>query len=55
MKRGNHKSESKSKGTIDFVNKHYEKEVTEGWMIPIPTKILPLLKDACVIPIGVTS
>ena len=55
MKRGNHKSASKSKDVLDFVNKQYNKEVSKGWIIPIPTEILPLLKNACVIPIGVTS
>ena len=55
IKRGNHKSASKSKNVLDFVNKQYNKEVSKGWMIPIPTEILPLLKNACVIPIGVTS
>ena len=55
IKRGNHKSSSKSKDVIDFVNKQYKKEVSKGWMIPIPTNALPLLKNACVIPIGVTS
>ena len=44
IKRGNHKSASKSKNVLDFVNKQYNKEVSKGWMIPIPTKILPLLK-----------
>ena len=40
---------------MEFVNKQYEKEVSKGWMRPIPTKIIPLLKDTCVIPIGVVS
>ena len=54
-KRGNHKSASKSKDVLDFVNKQYNKEVSKGWMIPIPTGIFPLLKNVCVIPIGFTS
>ena len=55
IKRGNHKSSSKIKEVVEFVNKQYKKEVSKGWMIPIPTNILSLLKNACVIPIGVTS
>ena len=53
MKRGNHKSSSRSQKEIDFVKKQYEKEVNKGWMIPFPSNIVSKLKNACVIPIGV--
>ena len=55
MKRGNHKSSSKSLKEVEFVKKQYGKEVSKGWMIPLPAHIVPKLKDACVIPIGVAK
>ena len=55
MKRGNHKSSSKSSKELEFVKKQYGKEVSKGWMIPFPSHIVPKLKNACVIPIGVAK
>jgi len=55
MERGNHKSSSKSDKTLNFLNKTYSKEVRKGWMIPLSTDIIPKLKNACVIPVGVVS
>lgn len=54
-KRGNHKSASRSSKEVKFVQKQYEKEVKKGWMIPFPSHIIPKLKEACVIPIGVAK
>lgn len=55
IKRGNHKSSSRSSKEIKFVEKQYTKEVNKGWMIPFPPDIIPKLKNACVIPIGVAT
>ena len=55
MERGNHKSALKSKKVVEFINKTYSKEVRLGWMVPFSLSIIPKLKNACVIPVGVLS
>lgn len=55
MIRGNHKSASKSKEETDFITKQYNKEVSKGWMIPLPVNISKEMKNTCVIPIGVAN
>ena len=53
--RGNHKSASKSRKVIEFLNKTYYKEVKLGWMIPMSISVIPKLKYTCVIPVGLVS
>ena len=52
LSRGNHKSATSAEN-IKALQKNYTKEVSKGWMIPILPDILPKLKGARVIPIGV--
>ena len=44
IERGNHKSASKSKRIIEFLQKTYSKEVRLGWMIPISIESISKLK-----------
>ena len=55
IERGNHKSSMKSSKVKKFLEKAYSKEVDKGWMIPLSVDIIPKLRNACVIPVGVVS
>ena len=50
IERGNNKSAS---GNGDFITKSLEKEVSRGWMFPIPVSCLPNIPGIAVTPIGV--
>ena len=53
IKRGNHKSAQKPFINAHTLAKNYAKEVTNGWMLPIPKRCLLKLKGAAVIPVGI--
>ena len=52
LSRGNHKSASTYS---DFLRTSLEKEITQGWMIPLPIEFLSKLKHAEIAPIGVAQ
>ena len=51
---GNHKSAS-TEQAIETLKKHHGKEVTHGWMLPIPIPFVPMIKDSSVCPLGVAT
>ena len=51
--RGNHKSAQVPVENAATLLSNYEKEVENGWMLPIPSRCLSKLKGAAVIPVGV--
>ena len=54
IKRGNNKS-ALDPAQEDFIRKNYQKEVTKGWMLPIPKEEVQKIKGAGVIPIGIAK
>ena len=54
LERGNNKSALK-KEHLEFIKENYSKEVSKGWMIPIPKRAIPNLKGCGVIPIGIAK
>ena len=50
--RGNHKSATTY---IEYLKKSLPKEITQGWMIPLPPKFIHQLKHAEIAPIGVAK
>ena len=52
--RGNHNSAQMKEG-VQHLQKSYTKEVKLGWMIPITLNCVRQLKDAMLIPVGVTE
>jgi hypothetical protein len=52
IKRGNHKSAEKHNEQLQTI---LIKEVTQGWMVPIPTSYLKHLHNAEVAPVGIAS
>ena len=55
IQRGNHKSAQTPSANASTLISNYQKEVENGWMLPIPAKCLRKLKGAAVIPVGVST
>ena len=54
LERGNNKSALETEH-CKFITENYSKEVSKGWMIPIPKREIPNLKGSGVIPIGIAK